>query len=846
MNKTQLFEKCKELGITKYHSKNKSQLIDLICNKMATINQIPAELEPSTIVNTAALDTLPDKWKFIDLFCGIGGFHQALTTINGECVFACDIDESCRQVYEENYGLKPEKDITQVDIHKIPNFDILCAGFPCFLEGTDVLTHQGYKPIETVGINDKLLTHKGNFQHILNLQKKIYTGALYELEVKYHFKPIVCTEEHPFYVRTRREFHNSDDGKYHNHDGSHHNHDGQPHNNDGSHHNNDGQPHNPKKYIFDKPTWKKANELTMNDYYGMVINKNEIIPEFMFNVSMNYDYVDHTIFKLDKPNYWFMMGYFIGNGWIGENTEKEKQNYTIYFYIKNKHESEIINKINNIFTISDTKRNSDNYKTFSGSNYIWYTILKQFGKYSYEKQIPEWVHNAPVEFIRYFMNGYIHSKGHIMKNNFLQFTTTSYYLLYGLQRLYLKLGHIFSMHQCIRSKPYYIDGIIVKQRNQYCLIGTLKNNQNITSFIENEYAWFSPCTITKKDIVNTPVYNFEVDKDNSYIVENVCVHNCQPFSKAGYQKGFDDDRGNLFFHICNIVTHHNPKYLLLENVRNLSSHDDGNTWKVIYENINRLGYYTYSEPVILNVLHFNIPQNRERVIIMCKRKDLGELPVLPIIPSNPKLNLTREIKDIICDKEETRKYTIDGKLKDVESVWDLFIKIIIQNHIDMPKFPIWTDWWDNPFETNDPFYIKYTSWIDKNRDFYNTHKPVLEPWLITSRNNKNWIGAVRKFEWQAGELMPDDGMHTVLWSARGSGIRVKRCNYIPTLVAMSMIPVYGPESRKLSPRELLRLQSFPDTFQFHEKTIYKQVGNAVNVKMIEKCARFLIMNESLF
>jgi site-specific DNA-cytosine methylase len=88
-------------------------------------------------------------------------------------------------------------------------------------------------------------------------------------------------------------------------------------------------------------------------------------------------------------------------------------------------------------------------------------------------------------------------------------------------------------------------------------------------------------------------------------------------------------------------------------------------------------------------------------------------------------------------------------------------------------------------------------------------------------------------------------LNTVLWTARGSGIRVKRCDYIPTLVAMSMIPVYGPESRKLSPRELLRLQSFPDTFQFDEKKIYKQLGNSVNVKMIERCARFLMLNEKL-
>ena len=359
---------------------------------------------------------------------------------------------------------------------------------------------------------------------------------------------------------------------------------------------------------------------------------------------------------------------------------------------------------------------------------------------------------------------------------------------------------------------------------------------NCRKVYEENYVLKPESDITKVNVKNIPAFDI------------LCAgFPCQPFSKAGYQKGFDDDRGNLFFHICKIVQHHNPKYLLLENVRNLSTHDNGHTWKVIYEHIDKLGYYTYQNPVILNVLHFNIPQNRERVIIMCKRKDLGELPVLPQIPKNPKLTLEKNIADFICeDKTITKKYVIDGKLKTVECVWDAFIKIVAKHTIDMPKFPIWTDWWDNEFVETDVFYMKYTSWINKNREFYNNHKSILEPWLIASRREPNWIGAVRKFEWQAGDLMSDDGMHTVLWSARGSGIRVKRCNYIPTLVAMSMIPIYGPESRKLSPRELLRLQSFPDSFTFHEKTIHKQIGNSVNVKMIEKCARYLLRNEALF
>lgn len=362
-------------------------------------------------------------------------------------------------------------------------------------------------------------------------------------------------------------------------------------------------------------------------------------------------------------------------------------------------------------------------------------------------------------------------------------------------------------------------------------------DENCRKIYEKNYKLKPEGDITKIDIPSIPQFDI------------LCAgFPCVAFSKAGYQKGFNDTRGTLFFNICKIIEYHKPKYLLLENVSNLVSHDEGNTWNVIKQSIYDLGYNTYSIPAVLNVLHFNIPQNRERVIIMCKRKDLGELHAIPDIPKNPKLNLTKHINDFIYEneKEINEKYKIDGKMKDVEQVWDEFIKILIKEEIEIPKFPIWTDWWDNDLSTNADFYKKYTNWIDKNRKFYHTHKQQLENWLVKSRTNKNWVGAVRKFEWQAGDLQSNDGMKNVLWSARGSGIRVKRLDYIPTLVAMSMIPVYGPESRKLSPRELLRMQSFPEGFQYDEKSIYKQVGNAVNVKMIEQCARFLILNENLF
>ena len=116
---------------------------------------------------------------------------------------------------------------------------------------------------------------------------------------------------------------------------------------------------------------------------------------------------------------------------------------------------------------------------------------------------------------------------------------------------------------------------------------------------------------------------------------------CQPFSKAGQQNGFDDNRGNIFFEICEIIKYHKPKYVILENVRNLASHDKGNTWSTIKSKIDELNYHTYENPVILNTLYFGVPQSRERVVILCKRKDLGTLENLPSISKK------RYVKNII-------------------------------------------------------------------------------------------------------------------------------------------------------------------------------------------------------
>jgi DNA (cytosine-5)-methyltransferase 1 len=123
--KTELLEKCKELGLTKYKSKNKNELIELINTNI--------EFQKNKLIDNNYSQektiTISNNCKFIDLFCGIGGFHKGLTEFN--CVFACDINEQCRKTYYDNYKIKPHGDIFSINVSDIPEHNILCAGFPC-------------------------------------------------------------------------------------------------------------------------------------------------------------------------------------------------------------------------------------------------------------------------------------------------------------------------------------------------------------------------------------------------------------------------------------------------------------------------------------------------------------------------------------------------------------------------------------------------------------------------------------------------------------------------------------------------------------------------------------------
>ena len=298
---------------------------------------------------------------------------------------------------------------------------------------------------------------------------------------------------------------------------------------------------------------------------------------------------------------------------------------------------------------------------------------------------------------------------------------------------------------------------------------------------------------------------------------------CQAFSKAGNRLGFDDPtKGTLFFDICRIIEYHHPKYVLLENVRNLASHDHGNTWKIIHDKLDNLGYNLLPNPVIFSPHYVGIPQHRERVYIMCIRKDIGE--VQPFSFTKEQM-VPCSINSILQDENEISnldEYQISSDMESLINLWNEFIQNI--NVQKLPGFPIWSERLCDLDPKED--ISQYPTWkqnfIMKNNELYLNNKEFIDQWLIRAKQNPLFFGAKAKLEWQAG-------------------IRVKVNTYFPALVAIVQTSIIGSRKRFLTPRECARLQNFPESFQPDVKRpqAYKQFGNAVNVQIVKIFAQHM-------
>lgn len=165
--------------------------------------------------------------------------------------------------------------------------------------------------------------------------------------------------------------------------------------------------------------------------------------------------------------------------------------------------------------------------------------------------------------------------------------------------------------------------------------------------------------------------DFEITGDITQVKEkdipkfDICLAGfpCQAFSIAGKKQGFHDDykgrcRGTLFFDVARICAYHKPKVIFCENVKGLTIHDKGNTFRVITETLEELGYNVYSQ--VLNSKDFGVPQNRERIYVVAFRKDIDSSSFgFPV-----GMNSNTKIRDIMEENPVSVKYYLSDVYMD--------------------------------------------------------------------------------------------------------------------------------------------------------------------------------------
>lgn len=280
---------------------------------------------------------------------------------------------------------------------------------------------------------------------------------------------------------------------------------------------------------------------------------------------------------------------------------------------------------------------------------------------------------------------------------------------------------------------------------------------------------------------------------------------CQPFSIAGEMKGFLDTRGTLFFEVVRFLEAKHPKYILLENVKNLTSHDSGRTFKTIIQALNLLGYTL--DFSIINSCESGVPQSRERIYIV---------GVLNKKPS-------------YYDLKDTRSKRMDRIKKEMSyQGFDFFSSLYLQF-----------------LESRQKYLIDVLEPTPQER--YIITNPAIKEFLARERIEENKIRTpklINLFDLPR-ECLKDHKRQRRIYSPYGLS---------PTVLARADSPkVYmdtKPHSyiRKLSPRECGRCQGFSEDFidnvlsTVSVTQAYKQFGNAVCPPVIEKIFGHLYFN----
>ena len=266
-------------------------------------------------------------------------------------------------------------------------------------------------------------------------------------------------------------------------------------------------------YRDSKFQWIKVKDLKLTDRVSFNVNNKEV------DVDLSNEYL-------------WLLGRYVADGWVNKYLHN-----SVEFAIGNKKEDEFLNKIPQDFR--------DRFKKFQ-KKCIEYRIADkelqkyclQFGQGAKNKKIPEWVLNLPKSKLQSFFDGYISGDGHIRfkgKSKEIMFATTSFELFLGLQVIIAKLySKICSMY--------------IRKDNRKTTFNDTYNCQVVLSSDSNYQETIGDKIVTRISKIEyidelVDVFNFEVETDNSYTINNIIVHNCQDLSLAGNRKGMSRGSG---------------------------------------------------------------------------------------------------------------------------------------------------------------------------------------------------------------------------------------------------------------------------------------------------------------